>query len=135
MPSHARRLVLGVAAVLIPMAAVTAAPAAAAGPASAVVASATPADRPRPSPTTRSSRRTRTSTECVSANPQPGCGSKAHGGWRQTLTFVVVALAMAFIGWRIVVIVRRNRKAVEAAAGRGAAAQWTALSSAPAATS
>ena len=34
-------------------------------------------------------------TECVSANPQPGCGSKAHGGWRQSLTFVVVALAMA----------------------------------------
>ena len=53
-------------------------------------------------------------TECVSANPQPGCGSKAHGGWRQALMFVVVALAMAFIGWRIVVIVRRNRKAVEA---------------------
>ena len=49
--------------------------------------------------------------------------------------FVVVALAMAFIGWRIVVIVRRNRKAVEAEPDQEARAQWTPTSSAPAATS
>jgi hypothetical protein len=50
---------------------------------------------------------------CVSANPQPGCGSKAHGGWRQALTFVIVVLALAFIGWRIVVTVRRGRRELE----------------------
>jgi hypothetical protein len=114
MPSHARRLALGAAALLIPMAAMTAAPAAAAGPASPVVASAAPSPTP---PVTDNPflPPDKNLTDCVSANPQPGCGSKAHGGWRQTLTFVIVALAMAFIGWRIVVIVRRNRKAVEAA--------------------
>ena len=99
---------------LIPMAAMTATvTAAAAGPASAVVASVAPPTTP---PVTDNPflPQDKNLTECVSANPQPGCGSKAHGGWRQALTFVVVALAMAFIGWRIVVIVRRNRKVVEA---------------------
>ena len=105
---------LVVAAVLIPMAAITAAPAAAAGPVSAAMASAAPPTTP---PVTDNPflPQDKDLTQCVSANPQPGCGSEAHGGWRQSLTFVVVALAMAFIGWRIVVIVRRNRKAVEAA--------------------
>jgi hypothetical protein len=105
-----------VAALLITpaaMVAVVPAAAAAAAPANAVVAAATPSPTPpvTDNPFLPSDKDL---TECVSANPQPGCGSKAHGGWRQTLTFVVVALAMAFIGWRIVVIVRRNRKALEA---------------------
>jgi hypothetical protein len=57
-------------------------------------------------------------SDCVSANPEPGCGSKAHGGWRQFLTFVLVALAMAFIGWRIVRGVRANRKQLESSGRR-----------------
>ncbi len=109
-----RRLLVVSAVLLIPIAAATAAPAAAADPAAAAVAAATPSPTP---PVTDNPflPPDKDLTECISANPQPGCGSKAHGGWRQGLTFVVVALAMAFIGWRIVVIVRRNRKAVEAA--------------------
>jgi hypothetical protein len=55
---------------------------------------------------------------CVSANPPPGCGSKAHGGWRQSLVFAVVVAGMAFIGWRVVTIVRRNRREVEASGKR-----------------
>ncbi len=109
-----RRLLVVPAVLLIPIAAATAAPAAAADPAPAAVAAASPSPTP---PVTDNPflPPDKDLTECVSANPQPGCGSKAHGGWRQALTFVVVALAMAFIGWRIIVIVRRNRKAVEAA--------------------
>jgi hypothetical protein len=52
-------------------------------------------------------------SDCISANPPPDCGSNAHGGWRQYLTFGVVILGLVFIGWRIVVIVRRNRKEQE----------------------
>jgi hypothetical protein len=55
---------------------------------------------------------------CISANPQPGCGSKAHGGWRQFLVFAVVVVALSFIGWRIVSIVRRNRRELEASGQR-----------------
>jgi hypothetical protein len=55
---------------------------------------------------------------CVSANPQPGCGSKAQGGWRQFLVFAVVVVALAFIGWRVVTIVRRNRREFEASGQR-----------------
>jgi hypothetical protein len=114
MPTHARRLVLVVTALLLPVVAIASVPAAAADAAPAVVASAAPPTTP---PVTDNPflPPDKDLTQCVSANPQPGCGSKAHGGWRQALTFVVVALALAFIGWRIVVTVRRNRKAVEAA--------------------
>jgi hypothetical protein len=55
---------------------------------------------------------------CVSANPQPGCGSSAHGGWRQFLVFAVVVVALVFIGWRVVTIVRRNRREMEASGQR-----------------
>ena len=101
------------AALLIPLAALTGAPAAAAAPAGDLAATAAP---PTTTPVTDNPflPPDKDLSQCVSANPEPGCGSKAHGGWRQALTFVVVALAMAFIGWRIVLIVRRNRKAVEA---------------------
>lgn len=47
-------------------------------------------------------------SDCVSALPQPGCGSKARGGWRQTLVFGVLALGLALIAWRIVRGVRRR---------------------------
>ena len=48
-------------------------------------------------------------SECISALPRPGCGSKAHGGWRQTLVFVLVVAGLAFIGWRIIRAARRKR--------------------------
>src|SRR5687767_8917506 len=46
-------------------------------------------------------------TECFSALPQPNCGSEARGGWQQTLLLVIVTLALAFIGWRIIRSSRR----------------------------
>lgn len=47
-------------------------------------------------------------SECISALPKPGCGSEARGGWRQTLVFVIMAVALAFVGWRIVRSMRRR---------------------------
>jgi hypothetical protein len=41
-------------------------------------------------------------SDCVSALPQPGCGSEARGGWRQAIVLVFIGLALAFIVWRIV---------------------------------
>ena len=46
--------------------------------------------------------------DCVSALPRPECGSKARGGWRQMLVFVAGLLAMAVIGVRLFVSVRRR---------------------------
>ena len=48
-------------------------------------------------------------SECISALPQPGCGSKARGGWRQTLVFLVIVVGVSFIAWRIIRSARRNR--------------------------
>ncbi|MFM7045191.1 MAG: hypothetical protein ACKOYG_06520 [Ilumatobacteraceae bacterium] len=39
--------------------------------------------------------------DCIGLLPRPGCGSEARGGWRQYLTMGVLALGLAFIGWRI----------------------------------
>ena len=50
-------------------------------------------------------------SECISALPQPGCGSEARGGWRQTLVLLAVAVGLAFIGWRIIRSARRRRPA------------------------
>ena len=47
-------------------------------------------------------------SDCVSALPQPGCGSEARGGWRQALVFVAIGLGLAVIVWRIVRTVRRR---------------------------
>ena len=72
-------------------------------PAGAAAASRRRRHRPPPTVTDNPfSRRTRPRPTASARCPQPGCGSKAHGGWRQALMFVVVALALAFIGWRIV---------------------------------
>jgi hypothetical protein len=112
----AGRLLAALAALLIPLAAVAApVTAAAAPPALAVAGTPSPTppvtDNPFIPPDKNLS-------DCVSANPLPGCGSKAHGGWRQFLVFVFVALAIGFIGWRIVLIVRRNRKELESSGQR-----------------
>lgn len=52
-------------------------------------------------------------SECISAVPKPGCGFKPQqagdrGGWLQWTLFGVMLLGIAFIGWRVVVGVRRN---------------------------
>lgn len=47
-------------------------------------------------------------SECISALPRPGCGSKERGGWRQTLLLAVLVAGLAIIGWRLVVAVRRG---------------------------
>ena len=47
---------------------------------------------------------------CVSSLPRPNCGTEAQGGWRQGLTFGVLMLGMAFIGWRIFRAVRRGER-------------------------
>ena len=57
-------------------------------------------------------------SECVSAIPKPGCGSEARGGWRQGLVLGVVVAALAFVGWRITVSVRRGRRQLERTGGR-----------------
>ena len=46
--------------------------------------------------------------DCISALPRPECGSKARGGWRQTLVFVVLIVAMAGIGVRLVFGLRKR---------------------------
>ncbi len=53
--------------------------------------------------------------DCVSALPRPECGSNARGGWRQTLVLIAVILALAVIGFRLVVAVRRRDRASGAA--------------------
>lgn len=47
-------------------------------------------------------------SDCVSAVPKPGCGSKARGGWHQYLVAVAMFGGVAIIGWRIVAGVRRR---------------------------
>lgn len=46
--------------------------------------------------------------ECISALPKPGCGSESRGGWRQTLVFAVMLVAMVAIAVRIAFSVRRR---------------------------
>jgi hypothetical protein len=48
--------------------------------------------------------------DCISAAPKPGCGSEARGGWRQGLVMLVLVIGLAFVGWRIVVGVRRAER-------------------------
>ena len=57
--------------------------------------------------------------DCIGLLPRPGCGSDARGGWRQYLTMGVLALGLAFIGWRISKGVRARDRVVNDAAGAG----------------
>ena len=45
--------------------------------------------------------------DCISAVPKPGCGSESRSDWRQWLVFAVLAGGLAFVGWRVVVGLRR----------------------------
>jgi hypothetical protein len=48
-------------------------------------------------------------SDCLSSLPKPGCGSKARGGWRQTLVFLVIIGAITFIIGRVVMSSRKAR--------------------------
>ena len=47
-------------------------------------------------------------TSCVGTLELPNCGSPDKSDLRLYLTFAILMLGMAFIGWRIAVIVRRR---------------------------
>ena len=51
--------------------------------------------------------------DCVSSMPRPDCGSESHGGPHQLITFAVLMLGMAFIGWRIFRSVRRQERSAD----------------------
>ena len=53
----------------------------------------------------------RSISECISAIPKPGCGSKARGGWHQTLVLLAILAGLALITWRIVVGARKAKAA------------------------
>jgi hypothetical protein len=112
MPRLPSRVVAMLAALLIPLAAI------AAGAATVDAAQAPPTTTPTSVTSNPFIPPNKDVSTCVSANPQPGCGSKAQGGWRQTLVFGVVVAGLAFIGWRVVTIVRRNRREFEASGQR-----------------
>jgi len=46
-------------------------------------------------------------SDCISAAPRPGCGSKNRSDWHQGLVLGVMAAGMTVIGWRIVAGLRR----------------------------
>jgi hypothetical protein len=48
--------------------------------------------------------------DCISAAPRPECGSKARGGWRQGLVFGALVAAVAVIGTRLVIGVRKRER-------------------------
>jgi hypothetical protein len=50
-------------------------------------------------------------SDCLSAVPKPGCGSKARGGWHQTLVFLTIVGGLLFILWRVVASSRSARRA------------------------
>lgn len=47
--------------------------------------------------------------ECISALPQPDCGSEGRSGWRQVAIFGLLVVAVAFIAWRIIRSARKGR--------------------------
>jgi hypothetical protein len=51
-------------------------------------------------------------SDCISAVPEPGCGYEPQqagdrGGWLQWSLFGLMLVALAFIGWRVVIGVRK----------------------------
>jgi hypothetical protein len=45
--------------------------------------------------------------DCISAVPKPGCGSESRTDWHQWLVLIALFGGMAFVGWRVVVGLRR----------------------------
>ncbi len=114
-----RRVAAALAVVLLTLLAGPAVGSATAAPVAAHVAAVagTPPDDP-PVVTDNPFVPDRNLSDCVSAMPQPDCGTSAKGGWRQAAVFGVVVAALAFVGWRITRTVRRNRKVLESTGGR-----------------
>jgi len=52
-------------------------------------------------------------TDCLGTVERPGCGSKARGGWRQTLVFIAMFIGLFIIFGRVAYGVSRNRKKVD----------------------
>ena len=48
-------------------------------------------------------------SDCISALPEPGCGSENRSGWRQWVILGAIVAALAFITWRVVRAARRPR--------------------------
>jgi len=48
-------------------------------------------------------------SDCVGLVERPGCGSEERGGALLNVVFVLVMGGMAFIFWRIIIGVRKNR--------------------------
>lgn len=126
--SMPRRILVSLVAIVVtwlaaPAVPATAAPAAMAAPPAATRAVVLPAALPVSTPDGPDSGvegnpfipEDRDLTDCISAVPKPGCGSKERGGWRQTLVFGVMVAGLAVIGWQVVRTVRRNRRLVEGA--------------------
>ena len=54
-------------------------------------------------------------SDCLGALQRPGCGSEARGGWRQTLVFVIMGVAMVGVFGRVAYGVYRGRKQIDQA--------------------
>jgi hypothetical protein len=50
----------------------------------------------------------RSLSECISSAPRPGCVTRTDSDSHQVITFAILMLGMAFIGWRIARSVRRR---------------------------
>ena len=91
--------------------------AASAGGVAAVGASGRPPHRaavstaPEPPPITANDflPEDRNLSDCVGVLEKPGCGSEERGGPMMTLVFALVIGGMAFVFWRVIVGVRKNR--------------------------
>lgn len=53
-------------------------------------------------------------SDCVGLVEQPGCGSEARGGWRQTAVFVALFAGLGVILWRVSRGIRANRTVIDA---------------------
>jgi hypothetical protein len=49
-------------------------------------------------------------SDCLGALERPGCGSESRGGWRQTVTFSVMALGLVLVFGRIFWSLRTNHR-------------------------
>jgi NADH:ubiquinone oxidoreductase subunit 6 (subunit J) len=51
-------------------------------------------------------------SECISANPRPGCGSENRSGWRQYLILAALLVGVVVIAWRITLAVRARDRSL-----------------------